>query len=55
MKPGFILAALVACAGPAVARDLFVDNLAGYTIRPAILNAPNCDGPAFADITLDSF
>ena len=55
MRPLFALAALAGLGGPAVARDLFVDNLAGYTIRPAVLSAPNCEGAAFADPTLDSF
>jgi hypothetical protein len=55
MKPLFALAALAGLAAPAVARELFVDYLAGYTIQPAVLSAPNCEGAAFADPTLDSF
>ena len=39
----------------AAARDLFVNNLAGYTIESRVLDAPNCDGPAFSDVTLQSF
>ena len=39
----------------AEARDLFVNNLAGYTIESRVLDAPNCDGPAFSDVTLQSF
>ena len=50
-----LLAALVLVAVPAVARDLFVDNLAGYTIESRVLDAPNCSGPAFNDTRLESF
>ena len=40
---------------PVAARDLFVNNLLGYTVEAEILNAPNCDGPAFDDVTLEFF
>ena len=58
MRPAVaILATIVAplIAMPAGARDLFVDDLRGYTIEADILDAPNCDGPAFDDVTLREF
>jgi hypothetical protein len=50
-----VLATLLFAVSPLSARDLFVDNLSGYTIARAILDAPGCAGPAFADVTLESF
>lgn len=47
--------ALVLLAAPAAARDLFVDNLAGYSIERRVLEAPNCAGAAFADPNLELF
>lgn len=41
--------------GPGAARDLFVDNLAGYTVEANILSAPDCDGPVFDNINLQEF
>jgi len=55
MKRLLALAALALLGGTAAARDLFVDYLAGYTIRPAVLGAPNCEGEAFVDPTLEGF
>jgi hypothetical protein len=42
-------------AAPLSARDLFVNNLNGYTVEAAILGAPACEGAAFADVTLEAF
>lgn len=50
-----LVAAGLVLATPAASRDLFVNNLAGYTITAPILDAPNCEGPAFADVNLRSF
>jgi hypothetical protein len=53
-----ILVATLAMGLVAVAaspRNLFVDNLSGYTVEAAILQAPGCTGPAFADVTLEAF
>jgi hypothetical protein len=49
------LALLALAIVPAEARDLFVDNLAGYTIEPRVLDAPNCQGPAFNNAKLAAF
>lgn len=49
------LALLVLAVAPAAARDLFFDNLAGYTVESRILDAPNCTGPAFSDVRLETF
>jgi hypothetical protein len=46
---------IAALALPGAARDLFVNNLSGYTVGPAILQAPSCEGAAFADVTLEAF
>lgn len=40
---------------PALARDLFVNSTSGYTVAAAILQAAGCEGPAFADVTLEAF
>lgn len=45
--------ALILLASPLAARDLFVDNLAGYSIERRVLDAPNCTGNAFADPNLE--
>lgn len=50
-----LLALLALLPTTLAARDLFVDNLSGYTIEPRILEAPGCDGTAFADVTLQAF
>jgi hypothetical protein len=50
-----ILISALAVHTPAAARDLFVDNLAGYTVEANILSAPNCDGAVFDDVTLQEF
>ncbi|WP_347138389.1 hypothetical protein [Paracoccus sp. SSK6] len=42
------LALVLLCAVPAQARDLFVDNLAGYMVEGRVLNAPDCAFPANA-------
>ena len=42
-------------AVPVEARDLFVNNLSGYTVEAEILDAPNCEGPVFDDVTLQAF
>ncbi|ANN60623.1 hypothetical protein A9174_30585 [Mesorhizobium loti NZP2037] len=46
---------LALSATGAAARDLFVDNLAGYTIESRVLDAPNCEGPAIPDGMLKTF
>lgn len=52
-----LLASLVLAlaAAPAAARDLFVNNLSGYTLEADVLQAPGCTGAAFDDVTLDAF
>lgn len=40
---------------PASARATYVDNLSGYTVEAEILDAPNCAGPVFDDVTLKEF
>ena len=42
-----LIMVILIAAAPATARDLFVDHLSGYTVEAGILNAPNCEGPAF--------
>jgi hypothetical protein len=39
----------------ALGRDLFVDNLSGYTIEGRVLDAPNCSGSAIPEGTLKTF
>ena len=46
---------LALAAVPVAARDLFVNNLSGYTVEAEILDAPNCEGPVFDDVTLEAF
>jgi hypothetical protein len=48
-------AAMPLAATTAAARDLFVDNLAGYTIEAKVLDAPNCEGPNIPEGTLKTF
>ncbi|MBS0125392.1 hypothetical protein KB874_14975 [Aestuariicoccus sp. KMU-90] len=51
-----ILTGLVmAAAQGAAAREVFVDNLAGYVIEADILDAPGCTGPAFDTPALEDF
>ena len=33
----------------------FVNNLSGYIVEAEILDAPNCEGPVFDDVTLEAF
>jgi hypothetical protein len=47
--------ALAVCIQIAVGRDLFVDNLSGYTIESRVLDAPNCSGPAIPEGSLKTF
>lgn len=51
----FAALTLALAAQDAGARDLFVDNFAGYTIGARVLDAPNCDGPAIPQGTLRTF
>jgi hypothetical protein len=55
MKLVRIMLVAFAMVAPACARDVFVDNMSGYTIDARILDAPNCSGPAFSDVTLEQF
>jgi hypothetical protein len=57
MRAVLPLAGLVLALGvqTALARDLFVDNLAGYTIESRVLDAPNCTGPAIPEGILKTF
>ena len=48
MKHRTALALMALMAGPAAARDLFVDNLAGYTVQARVLAAPGCALPVAA-------
>ncbi|RAZ92841.1 hypothetical protein DPM33_02945 [Mesorhizobium hawassense] len=50
-----VLALVMLLGGKTEARDIFVNNMAGYTIDSRVLDAPNCDGTAFSDVTLQSF
>lgn len=50
-----LLSCVAALAVPAQARDVFLDNLADYVIEGAILDAPNCEGPAFSNAPLVGF
>ena len=49
------LAALGLASAPLAARELFVNNLSGYTIERRILEAPGCEGTVFVDVTLEAF
>lgn len=42
----YALALILLFAAPASGRDLFVDNLAGYTVENRVLDAPDCAFPA---------
>lgn len=55
MKRFALSLALVTLALPVAARDVFVDTLSGYVVEKAVLNAPNCDGPAFDEPGIKSF
>ncbi|MBZ0089172.1 MAG: hypothetical protein K8H90_02210 [Thermoanaerobaculia bacterium] len=51
----FLATALVLAAVPLAARDLFVNNLEGYTIARDVLEAPDCAGAVFDDVNLQAF
>ena len=55
MKVWVVFFSSMFVAVSAEARDLFVDNLSGYTVEARILNAPSCEGPVFDKITLEVF
>lgn len=55
MRAVIALFSIALVAVPAEARELFVDNLRGYIVESKILDAPNCEGPVFDDVTLDAF